>query len=91
MRILLALWCMNAMQCIHNNEDGLTRELFSKEDSILSLGRYRTGACNIKLFVPGRSLQPSLMFAGKDEAYPNEAPHVLQSRVGTWPHPQTLD
>jgi hypothetical protein len=41
----------------------------------------------IKVFVPGKPLQPSLMFAGKTGAYPSEAPF----RVGPQPHPQTLD
>jgi len=39
------------------------------------------------VFVPGKPLQPSLMFAGKIRAYLSEAPF----RVGPQPHPQTLD
>ncbi len=33
------------------------------------------------VFVPGKPLQPSLMFAGKARAYPSEAPEVFHSRV----------
>ncbi len=41
--------------------------------------------------MPGKPFQPSLMFAGKAGAYPSEAPQVLHSRVGSWPHLQTFD
>jgi hypothetical protein len=37
------------------------------------------------VFVPGNPFKPSLMFVGKAEAY-----QVLHSRVGSWPHPETL-
>ena len=43
------------------------------------------------MFVPGKPFQPSLMFAGKAGAYPIEAPFGRSTRVGSWPHPQTLD
>ncbi len=36
------------------------------------------------MFVPGKPLQPSLIFVGK-------VFQVLHSRVGPWPYPQTLD
>jgi hypothetical protein len=58
-------------------------------------------ACAIKLFsaviyvfVPGKPLQPCLMFVGKARAWPSEAPfEVLHYMVGSWPYPQpqTLD
>jgi hypothetical protein len=38
------------------------------------------------VFVPGKPFQPSLIFAGKVGAF-----QVLNSRVGIWPYPQTLD
>ncbi len=46
-----------------------------------------------RVFVPGKGkpFQPSLVFAGKVGAYPSGASPVLHSRVGSWPHPPTLD
>jgi hypothetical protein len=45
-----------------------------------------------RAFVPGKPFQPSLMFAGRAEAYPSEAlSQMLHSRVGSWPYPQILD
>ncbi len=43
------------------------------------------------MFVPGKTLQPSLMFEGKVRAYPSDTFQLLHYRVGSWPHPQTLD
>jgi hypothetical protein len=44
------------------------------------------------VFVFGKFFQPSLMFAGKAGAYSNEVLfQVLRNKVGSWPHPQTLD
>ncbi len=44
------------------------------------------------MFDPGKPFQSTLMFAGKAGGHPSEAPfRVLHSRVGPWPHPQTLD
>jgi hypothetical protein len=44
------------------------------------------------VFVPGKSFQPSLMFAGKAVSLPERRTlQVLNSRVGPRPHPQTLD
>jgi hypothetical protein len=40
------------------------------------------------VFVPGRPFQPSLVFAGKAGAYPNEAPLKCKTRVGSWTSPQ---
>jgi len=39
------------------------------------------------VFVPGKPFQPSLMFVGKTGANFQ----VLNSRVGSWPYPPTLD
>ncbi len=50
------------------------------------------------MFVPCKLFQPSLIFAGKAEAYPSETLYyagktsqVLHSMVGSWPYLQTLD
>ncbi len=38
------------------------------------------------MFVPGKFVQPSIMFAGKVNL-----PEVLLSWVGSWPYMQSLD
>ncbi len=40
------------------------------------------------VFVPDKPFQPSLTIASKARAYLSEA---LQSKLGSWPYPQTLD
>jgi hypothetical protein len=44
---------------------------------------------NKLVLVPGKPLQPSLMFAGKAGAYPSTS-QMLLSMVGSFPYPQTL-
>jgi hypothetical protein len=40
------------------------------------------------VFVPGNPFQPSLMFAGKAGAHPNEPPYWYSTnRAGSWPYP----
>ncbi len=41
------------------------------------------------MFVPGKSLQPRLIFQSKAGAYPSEAPFRCSTRVGSWPYPRT--
>jgi hypothetical protein len=43
------------------------------------------------LIVSGKSFQPSLMFTGKADLPEWSSFQILQSRVGSWFYPQTLD
>ncbi len=46
----------------------------------------------MRVFVPDRPIQPSLMFVGKARAYLNEVPFSSSdSRIGSWPYPLTMD
>ncbi len=46
----------------------------------------------VRVFIPGKPFQPSLMYVGKARSLPKSSLfQVLHSRVGSWPCPQTFD
>jgi hypothetical protein len=54
---------------------------------------YFTNVRNKPVFIPGRPFQPSLMFASKARAYPNQTSVrcFILGQAHTYPYPQTLE